>query len=316
MAGAPWYRAQRTRPAGSAPLSRGCGRLDRGARTPEGTNVDTKCGVIAGHPGLGRAASHGAFRASRLAADQLAGATLEAEVPAASSRPLVCAKPSSAGMRPTTRVRPSRASVYGTEGHRFESCRARYSLGRCEHLQGLRLEGRKRAFVARNPVSDYGRFSGALFGALLRCADASERSAASRALADRERATVVCDLLATGRRIPREGRRRADGTESMLVSGASTAASSSSFTRTGPSGRAKSPAPAPAARATEIQDTHYPPRLAEAIERKLARGASLPGDWAGRGAVPNCCRDGGDIEASAQARRDDRAGQAPRLGGR
>ena len=56
-----------------------------------------------------------------------------------------------------------------------------------------------------------------------------------------------------------------------------------------------------AARATEIQDTHYLLRLAEAIERKLARGASLRVIWAGRGAVPNCCRDGGDIEASAQA---------------
>jgi hypothetical protein len=53
-------------------------------------------------------------------------------------------------------------------------------------------------------VSDSGRFCGALFGAPLRCADGSDRSAASPVRTDRGRATVVCGLMATGRRIPRE----------------------------------------------------------------------------------------------------------------
>jgi hypothetical protein len=76
-----------------------------------GTNLDTDCGVIARHPCLGRAGSRGPLRASRLAADQLAGATLEAEDPAAISGPLVCAIWSSVGRRRGRCGRGSRADA-------------------------------------------------------------------------------------------------------------------------------------------------------------------------------------------------------------
>src|SRR5215207_3377737 len=64
-----------------------------------------------------------------------------------------------------------RASVYGTEGQRFESSRARYTtrkilcISRDFGLWCVRDE-----FVARKRVSDSGRFSGALFGARQRSA--------------------------------------------------------------------------------------------------------------------------------------------------
>jgi hypothetical protein len=39
-------------------------------------------------------------------------------------------------------AKQDRASVYGTEGHRFESCRARSAgLPICDHFQGFRAAG-------------------------------------------------------------------------------------------------------------------------------------------------------------------------------
>jgi hypothetical protein len=59
-----------------------------------------------------------------------------------------------------------RASVYGTEGHRFESCRARFVSQRIMRICRAFVSSQRRCLsVARKLVSDSGRFSGALFGA-------------------------------------------------------------------------------------------------------------------------------------------------------
>jgi hypothetical protein len=62
-----------------------------------------------------------------------------------------------------------------------------------------------------------------------------------------------------------------------------------------------------------IQEEHYPPRAAGALERRpraLGRRAGVPGDRAGGGALADRGRGGRHEQAAAQARRGRRAGQA------
>ena len=60
-----------------------------------------------------------------------------------------------------------RAAFYGTEGHRFESCRARYLARKIVRICRKLLSGpRGQEFAARKLVSDSGRFSGDVFGDL------------------------------------------------------------------------------------------------------------------------------------------------------
>jgi hypothetical protein len=70
----------------------------------------------------------------------------------------------SAALAPVAQL--DRASVYGTEGQRFESSRARSVSRKIVCIcRGFVSDAPIPYFVARKLVSDSGRFSGALFGA-------------------------------------------------------------------------------------------------------------------------------------------------------